>query len=602
MVPHPVEPAPRPLAPSAGRCLGRLLIAFTVIDATFALLLSAGYAQISRLPGWTAMGLALAVTAPVLVTCNAVFAVLARRVHRLLQRAGQNEAALLRAARAFQRLPRHAIALEALRWLAAFGVVFALERPAHWQPPVFFLITLGAGTLAIAHPLTDWCLAPAATELWRAMHARGLALHAPPIRLATRLAIYSTSVVAATSAYFACFAFAARLKLLAPESMLISILVFSGSALFFSLVCAFLLSTTFTRPLREMSEIISQISSDERLSDVDRVPLHQGDELGTLALLTNTMIDRLERTARERAAALRSLGTLNQTLERRVAERTQQLTVLQDLAVASAHHAGMSEIATNVLHNVGNVLTSVNVSCDHLEHMFAASRVPALGKVTALLRDHGERAGDYLTSDPIGRRLPEYLVQVGELLVDDHAHAQAELANLRAKIELINDVVTAQQQYATGAFLSERADVAEIVDDILEMQADSLRARAIRVVRDTAPVQPIAIQRSKLAHVLVNLMKNADEAMAALRAEDRVLTIETGGGARPFIRVHDTGAGIAPDVLDKIFQHGFTTKPTGHGFGLHACANAMTEMGGSISATSDGPGRGATFTLRFAAA
>jgi signal transduction histidine kinase len=65
------------------------------------------------------------------------------------------------------------------------------------------------------------------------------------------------------------------------------------------------------------------------------------------------------------------------------------------------------------------------------------------------------------------------------------------------------------------------------------------------------------------------------------------------------VQVKDNGIGIAPENLVKIFSHGFTTKKEGHGFGLHTCALAARDMGGSLVAESEGLGRGATFTLEL---
>jgi signal transduction histidine kinase len=63
------------------------------------------------------------------------------------------------------------------------------------------------------------------------------------------------------------------------------------------------------------------------------------------------------------------------------------------------------------------------------------------------------------------------------------------------------------------------------------------------------------------------------------------------------IVVSDNGVGIAPETLVRVFEHGFTTKKDGHGFGLHGAALTAQELGGTLSAASEGPGRGATFTL-----
>jgi signal transduction histidine kinase len=594
-------PAPAPLAPSAGRCIVRTLVVFSCIDAAFAVLLSAGYAQTSSLPAGAAFRLGLTVSVPMVVVAAATLALVARAMYRQLQQPGDCEATIVHAAMALRRFPQRVMVLEVVRWVGTFAVVLAIEHPAHWQSPVFFLITMLVSPFALALPLTDWCNAPATAELWRSLHARGIALPVRPVSLAARLSFYSVTIVTAASAYFTSFAFAVRIKALDLDEMLISIPMFSAAALFFALLSAFVFSTTFTRPIREMSEVVSRITGDAQLAHIGRVPLRQDDEIGALALLTNAMIDRLERTSAERATALHALERLNQTLELRVADRTQELTKLQAIAITNAHRAGMSEISANVLHNVGNVLNSVNVSCDQLEHTLHTSRAPGLQKVTDLLRTHGDQLDQFLTSDPKGRLLLEYLVMAGVSLGQDHGLLLDELARLKSKVHLINTVISAQQQYASGRFLTERADITQVVDEILAMQAHALSKSGVRVVKHVAPVEGVPIQRTKLAHVLLNLLKNAEEAMAATATEHRVLTIEVGGGAQPFIRVGDAGEGISADNLVKLFQHGFTTKPDGHGFGLHSCASSMREMGGRLEATSDGVGCGASFTLRFAA-
>ena len=65
------------------------------------------------------------------------------------------------------------------------------------------------------------------------------------------------------------------------------------------------------------------------------------------------------------------------------------------------------------------------------------------------------------------------------------------------------------------------------------------------------------------------------------------------------MEVTDNGEGIPKENLTRIFQHGFTTKKTGHGFGLHSGSNAAREMGGSLNVRSDGTGTGATFILEL---
>jgi signal transduction histidine kinase len=101
--------------------------------------------------------------------------------------------------------------------------------------------------------------------------------------------------------------------------------------------------------------------------------------------------------------------------------------------------------------------------------------------------------------------------------------------------------------------------------------------------------------------ILVNLVSNAKYAMDGVAPVERLLTVklEQHAADRARIEIHDNGMGIAPELLTRIFQYGFTTREEGHGFGLHSSALAAQELGGTLTVHSDGPGRGATFTLEI---
>jgi signal transduction histidine kinase len=101
--------------------------------------------------------------------------------------------------------------------------------------------------------------------------------------------------------------------------------------------------------------------------------------------------------------------------------------------------------------------------------------------------------------------------------------------------------------------------------------------------------------------ILLNLTANAKHACVDAGREDgRVKVRVTNGDDRVRIAVCDNGVGISPENLKKVFKHGFTTrKKTGHGFGLHSGALIARELGGTLSAQSDGPGQGAVFTLEL---
>jgi signal transduction histidine kinase len=123
----------------------------------------------------------------------------------------------------------------------------------------------------------------------------------------------------------------------------------------------------------------------------------------------------------------------------------------------------------------------------------------------------------------------------------------------------------------------------------------------VKVVRQLADLPPLLTDKHKTLMILVNLVSNAKYAMDGVPPAERILTVKLERNATGQVRieVHDNGMGIAPEMLTRIFQYGFTTREEGHGFGLHSSALAAQEMGGALTVHSDGPGRGATFTLEL---
>ena len=132
------------------------------------------------------------------------------------------------------------------------------------------------------------------------------------------------------------------------------------------------------------------------------------------------------------------------------------------------------------------------------------------------------------------------------------------------------------------------------------MNASGLVEDRVRIVREFEPVPPVSVEKHKVLQILINLVRNAKHACDGLADDHKRMTLRIAGlDGRIRISVSDNGAGIAPENLTRIFSHGFTTRKDGHGFGLHSGALAASELGGSLSVHSDGPGKGATFTLEF---
>jgi PAS domain S-box-containing protein len=247
----------------------------------------------------------------------------------------------------------------------------------------------------------------------------------------------------------------------------------------------------------------------------------------------------------------------------------------------TSRQAGMAEIATNVLHNVGNVLNSVNVSASLVMDSIKKSKASNLVKVVSLLHEHEQDLGAFFTNDPRGKQLSAYLSQLSEHLLVEKKTTIQELDSLVKNIEHIKDIVTMQQSYARVSGIKEIINIRELVEDGLNMNAGALGRHRVEIVREFENVPMINIEKHKVLQVLVNLIRNAKHACQDSDRPDKRLTVRvTNGAGRIKISVMDNGVGIPPENLTRIFNHGFTTRKDGHGFGLHSGALAAKEMSG----------------------
>ena len=271
----------------------------------------------------------------------------------------------------------------------------------------------------------------------------------------------------------------------------------------------------------------------------------------------------------------------------------------KQLADAS-RQAGMAEIATNVLHNVGNVLNSVNDSANLVTDNVRKSKISGLAKAMALLREHESDLGAFLSEDPKGKLVPDYLARLAEHLRTDQEATLKELESLRGNIDHIKKIVSMQQSYAAVSGISETVNVIDLVEDSLRMNEGSCSRHGIETIREYGEVPPIKVDKHRVIQVLVNLLRNAKHACDDSGRSDKRMTVRVNSSDGHIrISVSDNGVGIEAENMTKIFNHGFTTRKSGHGFGLHSGALAAKEMAGSLSAHSDGPKQGATFTLEL---
>jgi len=297
------------------------------------------------------------------------------------------------------------------------------------------------------------------------------------------------------------------------------------------------------------------------------------------------------------AKALR--GVLFDITEHKQAE--EELELLNKRLLDSSRLAGMAEVATGVLHNVGNVLNSVNVSSTLICNHVRASRTSRLKDVILLLNQNSNDLASFLTNDPKGKIIPSYLTNLAERLVQEQQELLKELELLVKNIEHIKEIVAMQQNYARVSGIIETLSIRTLLEDALQMHNAALARHGVLVVREYQDVPMISMDKHKVLQILVNLIRNAKYAMDSSARRDKRLTVSIRMNSENFVElsVTDNGIGISQENLTRIFSHGFTTKRDGHGFGLHSGANAAREMGGRLYARSEGPGLGATFVLEL---
>ena len=378
----------------------------------------------------------------------------------------------------------------------------------------------------------------------------------------------------------------------------------------FAILLALLLSNRLQRvisaPILSLAKTAKKIADEKDYSV--RVAKLEEDEIGTFTDAFNQMLEQIQ----ARGAELLEAKAL---LEQRVLERTRELqdqmrakeqalarlAEAQDLLMDLSRQSGMAEIATGVLHNVGNVLNSVNVSSNLITDRLRGSRGAKLSRAAALMQAHAADLGTFITTDPKGKLLPEYFTKVAAHLEEERSDLLREAQQLVKNVDHIKEIVAMQQSYAQVAGLVEDLPAAELVEDAVRLHTGAFLRRGITIRREYQPAPPVRVDKHKVLQILINLLRNACQALEAGHAADKTLTlgIARGAGARIQVIVRDNGAGIPPEHLTRIFQHGFTTKANGHGFGLHSGALAAKEMGGALYAASDGPGRGATFILEL---
>ncbi len=300
----------------------------------------------------------------------------------------------------------------------------------------------------------------------------------------------------------------------------------------------------------------------------------------------------------ERGRPHRIVGTHSDITKRKQAE--EELKIAQQKLVEQAHSAGMAEIATSVLHNVGNVLNAATTSSTVIRETLKKSKLNTLTKLAQVVKQNEENFASYIKNDPQGQKFAGFMTELTRVLDGERTRLLSEINTLGQSHEHIRQIIAVQQNYAGVAGVQETVVMRELVQDAVKLLDASFERHHIDFkVEEPKRLPPVEIEKHRVLQIMINLLKNARDSVRDSGRQERIIRARLlGDGVREVkVEVTDNGRGISEEDQDKIFRYGFTTKKDGHGYGLHGCAIAIREMGGSLTFSSEGPDKGATFSF-----
>ncbi len=337
-------------------------------------------------------------------------------------------------------------------------------------------------------------------------------------------------------------------------------------------------------------ELFGKISKAYTESDQERYTIERSMEISS-----KEMMELRQKIQHEKNVLITVNHDLTREIEERKKAESKNLELTKKLMIAS-RQAGMADTATSVLHNIGNVLNSINTSSFIVCEMITYSKMSNLEDVKKLILSHQKNLAEFITQDPKGKHLPNYLLKLSDLWTEEKSKMTKELISLQNNIHLIKETITKQNFLSKAMGVTEKVDIKQVIEDALLLAKGGEK---VRIIKELAPVNKTITDRVKLLQVLLNLIKNSFESLREVKHDDKWIKLRTleNDPSSFTIQVIDNGVGILMENFNKIFTFGFTTKKEGHGFGLHSSANAIHELGGKMSVDSKGPNEGATFTI-----
>jgi signal transduction histidine kinase len=326
------------------------------------------------------------------------------------------------------------------------------------------------------------------------------------------------------------------------------------------------------------------------------VPLNVKDEvIGVIAVQSYHTPDLYGNKEVQFLTAVSDLISLaidrNRTEEALVASRSEIL--------AKSYKSEIADITSGSLHNVKNILTSVKVSNGLIKENISGSTLQSLKKANNLLRENIDTLEKFILEDPKGKKLLHFYLKIEDIFQKQFTNANTHINRLSDKVDSIESIISTQQGYG-GSDKMEKININSVLEDALIMQSGSNASYGIKILKDFKPVNVVEVQKTKLIHILINIIKNARESMIEKGGNDNILSLKLfEKNSAVIVKISDTGVGLSEQNKTNIFSHGFTTKKNGHGFGLVSCKAYMEEMNGELIVESDGINRGASFSLVF---
>ncbi|MEO7730596.1 MAG: ATP-binding protein, partial [Kofleriaceae bacterium] len=276
-----------------------------------------------------------------------------------------------------------------------------------------------------------------------------------------------------------------------------------------------------------------------------------------------------------------------------------QLRDTQAQLVEASRLAGRSDVATSILHNIGNALNSVNVSATVVGDLVRQSKLNSVPKIFAMITEHRADLARFFGEDRRGQLLPDYFARLDAIIESDKIAIVTELQSLARHVDHIKVIVRSQQAHVKPGTAVETFDLHAVLDDALQRSIQTRDHDAIEIVRCFDPLPPARLDRHKVLQILTSLLANAREAVLTKPIGARRIIVRARRATHGDLEVtiEDNGCGVDPQHFDQIFRVGFTTKADGHGLGLHDSACAARELDGNLTAHSAGVGLGASFLL-----